>query len=121
MALLNRQAILNHINDVKRVSVSVPEWGGEVLVSVMSGKAKDMFEHMVMNSKGLNTENIRAKLVAASVIDEQGNLLFTEKDLEDLGKLSCAALDRVVKVAQELNVLSNADVEDLSKNSSAAQ
>lgn len=115
MALLTKEQILNNNNKVRTQEVEV--WGGTVLVAAMSAKAKDMFERMVTSTTGINTENIRAKLVAATVVDGEGNLMFTEKDIEELGKLSCHDLDKIVSVAQELNVISDEDVNKLAKNS----
>jgi DNA-binding transcriptional MerR regulator len=60
--------------------------------------------------------NIRARLCAATAVDENGNRLFSEKDVELLGKKSSAALDRCVKVAQKLNRLTETELDDLTKN-----
>lgn len=64
--------------------------------------------------------NMRARLVALSVVDEAGQRVFTDDEVDLLGAKSGAALDRVFAAAQELNGLSGADVEALTKNSSAA-
>ena len=61
---------------------------------------------------------MRARLVGLTVIDETGQRLFTDDEVDLLGAKSGAALDRVFAVAQKLNGLSGADVEELSKNSS---
>ncbi len=64
----------------------------------------------------VNAENIRARLVALTTIDEAGNRLFDDGDVEALGAKSAAALARVFTVAQRLNALSGSDVEELEKN-----
>ena len=114
---LTRDQILQ-VDDLTKQEVKVPQWGGSVIVSTMSGKSRDSWEQSLM-SKGngnANMENIRARLVAFTVVDEHGNPLFTEADIEALGRKSGAALDRVVKVAQKLNKLTDADLEEAKGN-----
>lgn len=116
---LNRDQILEHSDLVTQV-VSVPEWGGDVIVSTMTGEARDAWEQSLVISEGgksrTNMENIRARLVVSTVVDENGNRLFTDKDVSVLGRKSGAALERVCKVAQRLNGLTNDDVEQLKGN-----
>ena len=116
MAILSKEQILE-ANDSKTEIVSVPEWGGDVIISTMSGFARDRFEASCLGkSGGTNMVNIRAKLVAATVVDEAGQLMFNEKDIAKLGNKSCAALERVFEAAQKLNAIGDEDVEDLAKN-----
>lgn len=115
MAILGRDAILKS-DDLKKQVVNVPEWGGEVIVATMTGAARDAWEQSLVSNKSVSLENIRARLVVATVVDESGNRLFSEKDVEAMGKKSAAALDRCVKVAQKLNRLTENDLDDLAKN-----
>jgi hypothetical protein len=117
--LLTREAILS-ASDIKTERVAVPEWGGDVLVGTMSGEARDQWEQSLIVRKAGKTEpsleNIRARLVAATVVDENGARLFTAEDVVALGNKSSAALERVCKVAQQLNGLGDADLEELKGN-----
>jgi hypothetical protein len=115
MAILNKDAILK-ADDLKKEVVSVPEWGGEVIISAMTGYARDAWEQHLVESKDGALSNIRARLVVATAVDEQGNRLFTEQDVKALGEKSVAALERCVKVAQRLNRLTQTDLDDLQKN-----
>lgn len=116
MALLTRDQILKS-DDLKTEVVSVPEWGGDVIVSTMSGFARDSLESsLVGKGGGTNTVNIRAKFTASTLVDESGKLLFTDKDVVALGKKSSAALDRVYDVVSRLNKISDKDVEEIAKN-----
>lgn len=116
MAILTKDQILK-VEDSKTKEIDVPEWGGKVLVTTMSGFARDRFEASIMGKQGgMNTSNIRAKLVAACLVDEKGTLLFNEQDIEKLGKKSCKALDRIFAEAQLLNGIGNAEIEELAKN-----
>jgi hypothetical protein len=122
--LLSRDDILK-ADDLPREVVACPEWGGDVLVQALSGTQRDEFEASmaVMRGKTVvpDTENIRAKLVARSLVDEDGGQLFTQHDVHALGLKSAAALDRVFAVASRLSGLSDEDIDDLAGNSPAAQ
>ncbi len=120
MALLTRDAILQ-AQDLPTEQVHIPEWGGDVLVRALTGAERDKFEQSIVEQRGKNTrmnlQNIRAKLVALTVVDEQGNRIFKDEDVKWLGNKSAAALDRIFEVAQRLSGLRDEDVEELAKNS----
>lgn len=115
MTILNREAILG-ANDLKKELVKVPEWGGEVYISMMTGASRDAWEQSLIASKGANLENIRARLVSFTAVDENGKRIFSNDDAELLGQKSSNALERCAKVAQKINRLSENDLEDLVKN-----
>lgn len=118
MGYLKRDEILN-ADDLKTEIVSVPEWGGDVMIKMMTGKERDSFEASCVgvNGKTVNMDNIRAKLVAKTVIDpETKEPMFTTADIEALGKKSSAALDRIFTVSQRLSKITEQDVEELAKN-----
>lgn len=116
MTTLNRDQILE-APDAKREEVQVPEWGGTVLIASMTGTARDAWEQSLVDKGGkVRMENVRARLVAYTAVDEHGNRIFTDADIEALGRKSAAALERCVKVAQKLNRLTEADMEDAAKN-----
>lgn len=116
MGLLSKKDILDS-NDCETKTIEVPEWGGDVNIATMTGFARDRFEASILGkSGGMNTQNIRAKLVAACLVDDSGELVFNETDIAKLGKKSCSALDRIFTEAQKLNGFSNDDVEELAKN-----
>jgi hypothetical protein len=125
VALLSKEQILG-ADDRRYEDVSVPEWDGEVRVRSLSGLERDRWEASMLRQVG-NTQktdyaNARAKLVAASAVDEAGNLMFPDaKDVVALGKKSSAALDRVFAVCKRLSGVSDEDIEDLEGNSEPAQ
>jgi hypothetical protein len=116
LTILGREAILA-ADDIATETVPVPEWGGAVLVRGISGKERDQFEVELIEGKGknrdVNLRNLRAKLVAKSVVNEAGALLFGAADIDALGNKSAAALQRVYIVASRLAGLSESDVDDL--------
>ncbi len=119
MTLLTRDQILT-VDDSSSEDVEVPEWGGTVRVKGMTGTERDKFEAASLKGKGKNRDvnlaNLRARLVAASVVDEEGQLLFKPYDVEALGRKSAAALGRVYDVAQRLAGLSDEDVDELTED-----
>ena len=118
MKKLTREQILN-ADDIKTEIIEVPEWGGSVTIKMMTGKERDAFEASIMGAKGKNItlENIRAKLVAKTVIDpETKELMFSLGDIETLGTKSAAALDRIFSASQKLSKITESDVDELTKN-----
>ena len=101
MNILSKDAILA-ADDLPRETVNVPEWGGEVLVRTMSGTDRDAFEASLLEKDG-RMENVRARLVALTLCDLQGDRLFDDSEIAALGRKSARALDRVFSVAQRLN------------------
>ena len=124
MALLTRDQILA-AEDLKRETIDVPEWGGDVIVRSLTGAERDAFEDSVVRQRGktreLNLRNQGARLVSLSLIDESGTRLFSDGDVEALGRKSAAALDRVFAAAQRLSGLTENDIDELAKNSESGQ
>lgn len=124
MAILTREAILK-AKDLKTKTVPVPEWGGDVIVSTMTGTARDRMEAEIWRERKSDTDtnvrNIRAKIIAATVVDEKGDLLFKDGDVLKLGNKSSKALDRVFAVAQKLNGIGDRDVREMEKNLGATR
>ena len=119
MSYLTRDAILK-VDDLPFEDVEVSEWGGTVRVRGLTGAERDAFEAEMVELRGkkarFNMQNFRAKLVVRSVVDRQGERLFSHQDAEPLGKKSAAALQRVFEVAQRLSGLTDTDVEELVGN-----
>src|SRR5690606_20312294 len=96
--LLTREAILQ-AEDLPTEDVEVPEWGGVVRVRGLTGAERGAFEQSIVDARGkgarMNLQNVRARLVALAVVDESGNRLFSDADVEALGRKSGRALNRV--------------------------
>jgi len=116
---LTRDEILK-ADDIEIEEVEVPEWGGSVYVRGLTAEQRDQYEQSLIVRKGkksdINLVNARARLVALTVVDENGDSLFTLADAEALGQKSAAALQRVFEVAQRLSGLTEEDVEELVGN-----
>lgn len=92
--------------------------GGEVIVRGMSGFQRDRFEQALIASrkgKGKHAviENLRARLVAASVVNEDGSRMFTDAEVEQLGQVNALTLTKLFSAAQRVNGLSDEDVDEL--------
>lgn len=112
---LSKAAILA-ADDKKMVDHEVSEWGGKVKLRVMTGTERDRFESEFVGGNK-SVEMVRAKLVAKCLCDDEGNRLFTEQEIPELGEKSAAVLDRLFTECMKLNRFSKGDVEDLAKNS----
>lgn len=116
MKMLSKDDILK-AQDMKQEVVDVPEWGGKVIIQSMSSKARDEWEMTMINQNEKNKmDNIRATLVAACLVDEEGNNIFSSKDIAALGKKSAKVLDKLFAVAQKVSGIGENDVEELAKN-----
>ena len=118
---LSREQILD-ADDLRTQEVDVPEWGGTVILRELRGRERDAFEEGSLDKqRNVSMTNMRARLVALSAIDEEGERLFTAKDAEALGAKSATALNRCFEAACRLSGITEADVETLEGNLSAAQ
>ncbi|MGO4154341.1 hypothetical protein [Cupriavidus sp. YAF13] len=118
MTILTKDAILAAA-DITTEDVLVPEWGGSVRVAVMSGRARDKFIALQGDGKAAYSE-FQARVLVAAVVDEAGQPMFTEADVEALRDKSQPVLDRLVAVSMRLNGLGSQAVEEAKKNSDAA-
>ncbi|MHA7342503.1 hypothetical protein [Burkholderia pseudomallei] len=117
----NKGAILGAAH-LKTESVDVPEWGDgvSVIVSEMSGLARDAFYAKKEAKKDMPISESQAALLVATVVDESGAPVLDEADIESLRAQSTTALDRIVAVAVRINGLQANAADDAAKNSAAA-
>ncbi|MFF8768491.1 hypothetical protein ACF07Q_28585 [Nocardiopsis dassonvillei] len=115
MSLLSRDEILQ-ADDRKYETVHVPQWGGSVRIRSLDGKERDIFEKSLVDKKTgapSKVENARARLVAWTVVDADGRRIFSQGDIEALGKKSAAALDKVFTAARKLSGMTDEDLAEL--------
>jgi hypothetical protein len=119
--MLDKEQILK-ADDIKTKTVKIPEWKGEVKIKMLTGAERDELETITYPASGEKTarENIRAIWCIFSIVDDNGNRIFSKVDIDSLGKKSSAALDRIFTAALSLNKVTNKDIEDMEKNSEAA-
>lgn len=117
--MLTREQILA-ADDLKSEEVDVPEWGGSVRVTTMTGLARDVFQES-MQEGDKSISYFQNSLIVATVVGDDGLPLFTAADINALRLKSSGAVTRVTKVAERLNSFGPAAVETAGKNSEAAQ
>jgi hypothetical protein len=97
-----------------------PAGGATVRLRTLTGAERDAFEASSIKGKGknrgVNYDNLRARLVARTAVDEHGDQLFAESDVHKLGQKSSAALDRLFDVASRMNGLGDGDIEELTED-----
>jgi len=108
---LNRLAILI-ADDLTTVDVPVPEWGGDVRIRSLTGTQREAFGRSLIGADGKPSgEGYNAKLIAVSVVQEDGSLAFTLDDADELGKKSAPALERLVDAIETLNKMKAGAIE----------
>lgn len=101
-------------DDLPREAVEVPEWGLTVWVRTITASQRDAFEGALSKDQ---FADVRARLAAYALCDEDGSPLFTDADIKALGQKSAAALTRISEVAMRLNAVTTKDLDELEKNS----
>lgn len=104
-------------SDVTIKTVDVPEWGGSVAVRSVSAKGRAVFENIFTEWGKGNIELAYPKILALTLCDEQGNLLFSESEAEALGNKNGTVAGRLVKAAFEINGIGGAATEQAKGNS----
>ncbi|KAA3645554.1 MAG: hypothetical protein DWQ07_12785 [Chloroflexi bacterium] len=115
-----RRAILS-AEDLQTEEVEVPEWDLILTIKGLSGAERDRYEQSLVKDgkRGavkMNMQNMRARLVALTVVDGQNKRVFHDREIIDLGQKSAVALQRVVEVAQRLSGIGDNDLEELAEN-----
>lgn len=97
-------------------------WPDELGVRELTAAQRDDYEAELVslsanNEVEVNRSNARAKLVVRTVEDpETGDLVFDPEDADAVGNLPAAPISKLFNVAQRLNDISEADVEELVGN-----
>ena len=116
--MLNRDQIAG-ASDISTTDVPVPEWGGAVRLSVMTGAARDALQTAVAANK--SPSYFEAALIVSAAVDEAGKPIFTGEDIPLLQGKSSAVLSRVARVAMDLNKIGVKAADAEEKNSEASQ
>ncbi len=106
-------------DDLPRKAVPTPEWpgtDGEVFAQCLSGKQRDQWEVFMTNQSEAdpegeederrykaNTTNIRATMVVMGACDKDGDDIFSQSDVVQLGLKSGAVLDRLYDAIREVS------------------
>lgn len=111
MAILKRDQIIG-AEDRKYVEVDVPEWNGSVRIRSLDAEQLLAQESVIdKRNKGDKKANPITNLLSMSIVDENGNPLFTEKDMHELARKSHIVLKRIMDAVNKLNGFEKAEKE----------
>lgn len=97
--------------------VELPSMGGSVRIREMTAGKRDWIESQHATADGeITTTGLRAKFVIASVIDDNDEFMFSEKDTGIVSKMPADAVNEIFLAAQELNGMTGDPVKDAGKN-----
>lgn len=107
-------------DDLEKVPVSLTKWTDKPLfVRTMTGAERDAFEYQCFANKdnpAALSQNIRARIVAICLVDENGERVFSDSHIEALGRKAAKELDTAYEAAATLNGLREKDIEELAGN-----
>lgn len=115
--MLTREQIFA-ARDLATEDVEVPEWGGTVRITVMSGRAREALMDALAEPQ--KTSRFQALMLSSTIVDDAGSSIFTADDVEQLREKNTDVLTRLVEVAMRLNKIGAKSTEDAEKNSEAA-
>jgi hypothetical protein len=115
--------------DIKTEYVDVPEWGGKVKVVGLTGAERNkLTRSLAEDSRAIGEDEANAlwqvRIVAASLIDEDGKHIAGQSDVAKLARKSLAALIRVYNACARLSGIGGGAIEkaaeELKANPSAS-
>ena len=114
--ILTRDEILECGAKRKTKSVTVPEWGGDVLIREITAGEYDLLQTITADAlEGkIDRTKIRANWVVAFLSDEDGGRLLKDSEIAKVSEMGAKAIDRIYEVGQLFNALDES--EDLEKN-----
>lgn len=107
---------IRQVDDRPIETIPVPEWNGHVLMKVPGAVERDMIEEAFFIGEKHGYKGLRAQLVSLCVVNEDGTLMFTEDDIEMLGKKSAQVIDRLFTVALRLFGFSEKEMAKVKRN-----
>lgn len=122
--MLNRDQILSAKDRAQEV-VSVPEWGGDVMLTALSVRDRTAVLSEWARLGAVQKDGgdpasamleIKLRLVALSVTDAEGVPLFTTADMTELATKSNQAIGVISDAAITLNKFFVSATEDAAKN-----
>ena len=106
---------------LKRELVSVPEWGGYIWVQEMTAEERDRFDSWVVGRKTGDQTGMRLRVVLHTAINEDGSMMFSELDIDDLKDKSGCAVVTISNAGLKLSGMSEEAKSEEVKNSVAVE
>jgi hypothetical protein len=116
----SKSLILSLAASIPVEAVSIPGVAEPISVRGLTAGERDAFEAACFvgkgNSREMNFENLRARLLVRCICDAGGKRLFADSDVEQIAALPAKVVDPLFEVAQRLSGMGAKDVESLSGN-----
>jgi len=124
MSLLTKEQIFA-AKDIQTEDVDLTKWwGGSVRLKSLTGHGRDNFEQKCVNRRkgkdNMDLRGLKVALLALTIVDTDGKLMFTEKELHALNNKAAAPINLLFEKAQEMNGLGEDIVKELEGNSESA-
>lgn len=129
VSVFSRELLRNARPELPRATVMAPELGAEgaVLLRGLTGRERDAFEASLMTApnapkggQAKRLEDVRARLIVASVIDESGALVFGSSDVEMVSAWPASLTHRLFEAVKRLSGMSDEDISEMGKTYGAA-
>ena len=120
MKLLSNVDELVQIQDRDYIDHPVKRWGFTVRLAVMTGADRDSWELSMLKADGkVDFQGFnRAGLVARCIVNENFERIFKTPDqIAQLAQKSAVVVDELFDICQELNGITDDDLDELEKNS----
>lgn len=104
-------------SDANLLKLHVPEWKGDVYVRVMTVGERDAYENEWQRKRETGVDDFRTKFLVRCLVNESGERLFDNGDVQRLSQKSAKVMNRIWLAAMEHNNLSDESIEELAKNS----
>lgn len=98
---------------IKEVKLNIPGIKGKFYVRAVTADEKDRLEQEIER----NPRHVRAKYVALSVCDKDGNRIFDDADVINLSKKSLKLIQPLFHAVIEANSITQEEIEEMAKNS----
>lgn len=112
---LSKASILSVIGTLSPVKVSIPELDGDIYIKQQTAAEREALEQAIDAQK--DKQGIRAVGFVHSVCDAEGNLLFSDDDIEQVKQLPSKIVAKVFNKSNEVNGVANDAVDNAEKNS----
>ena len=109
--------------DLAIEAVKIAEWGVTIYMHTLNGEQRDALEQRIINGrKGEKVDvlGVKVRMLIDCAYDERGGQIFQPSDVEELNKKSSRVISRLFAVAQRLSGITEAEAEEIAKNSAAA-
>ena len=120
---MTKEEIFNRIKTCfETIEVPVDELGKGTIfkLKALSGADYDNYQRMLSDKTGpsgiSDTSEMRPFALQMSIIDEEGNLLFSKDDIAKINELPSTVLDRIFVEMAKLNGMDEAALEQAEKN-----